>query len=487
MRLILIATVLASSMAFIDGSVVNVALPKIQASLGASGAAATWVMNAYLLMLGALVLVGGAAADRFGRRRVLVVGIGLFAVASIVCGAAPGIGLLIAARAVQGVGAALLTPASLAILGSSFSDSERGQAIGAWAAIGAVTTAGGPLLGGWLVDGVSWRAIFFLNIPLALAASFLALRYIPESRDPKAKGLDGLGAGLAVSGLGLVTWSLTEASSRGFGWLPLKLALAAGVAALVLFIGWEARTKSPMVPLSLFRSRDFLGANLLTLFLYFALGGSLFFLPFELIRLQGYSATRAGAVFLPFSAVMALFSAPAGRLSDRIGPRLPLTAGPLIAAAGFLLLARAGGAYWTGILPATLVLAAGMTLSVAPLTTTVMASVGADHAGAASGINNAVARIAGLLAVAAMSLVFAARFDARLQPQLDRLSIAATDRPARGQALATPIPPGDGPLASAERGAFGEAYRLVMLVAAISAASAGVAGGLLVSRSPRRS
>ena len=476
-------------MAFIDGSVVNVALPKIQASLGASGPAATWVMNAYLLMLGALVLVGGAAADRFGRRRVLVVGITLFAAASIACGAAPGAGTLIAARAVQGVGAALLTPASLAILGASFSDAERGQAIGAWAAIGAVTTAGGPLLGGWLVDSLSWRAIFFVNVPLAAAAAWLALRHVPESRDPRAGGLDAVGALLAVSGLGMVTWSLTEASSRGFGWLPLDLALAAGAVALALFIGWEARATSPMVPLTLFRIRDFLGTNLLTLFLYFALGGALFFLPFELIRLQGYSATQAGAVLLPFSAVMAIFSAPVGRLSDRIGPRLPLTAGPLIAGAGLLLLSRAagGGGYWTGVLPATLVLAAGMTLSVAPLTTTVMASVGADHAGTASGINNAVARIAGLLAVAVMSLVFAASFDLRLQPDLERLGIAADARPARGQALATTIQTGAGPLAKAERAAFTQAYRVVMLVAAISAAAAGAAGRLLVSRSPRRS
>ena len=484
--MILAATVLASSMAFIDGSVVNVALPAIQAGLRADGTAAPWIMNAYLLLLGALVLVGGAAADRFGRRLVLLIGIGVFTVASIACGAAPSVPMLIAARAAQGVGAALLTPASLAILGASFSESERGRAIGVWAAAGSVTAAAGPLLGGWLVDSLSWRAIFLLNVPVAIAAAVLALKFIPESRDPAAKGLDGPGAVLAALGLGLSTWALTEAASRGFAWLPLQIALGAGVLALIAFVVWETRTAAPMIPLAMFASRDFLAANLLTLFLYFALGGALFFLPFELIRLEGYSATRAGAVFLPFSLVMSLFSSAAGRLAYRIGPRMLLTAGPLVAAAGFLLFARAvGGGYWTGVLPATVVLAVGMVLSVAPLTAAVMGSAGTEHAGAASGINNAVARVAGLLAVAVMSLVFAARFDAAL----GRLGAPATGRPARGQALATPLAAGEGPLARAEREAFADAYRLAMLVAAGAAGGAGVAGWFVrgVRPTPRRS
>ncbi len=492
--LILAATILASSMAFIDSSVVNVALPAIQTSLKASGAAAPWVMNAYLLMLGALVLVGGAAADRFGRRRVLLLGIALFAIASVACGAAPDVEMLIAARAVQGIGAALMTPASLAILGASFGESERGQAIGAWASIGAVTTAGGPLLGGWLVDALSWRAIFLINVPLAIGAGVLTLRFVPESRDPEAKGLDVAGALFAMVGLGLVTWALTDAPSRGFNSPPLLFALGAGMLALAAFVVREARAAAPMVPLGLFLSRDFLGANLLTLFLYFAVGAALFFLPFELIRLQGYSATEAGAALLPFSAVMALFSSPAGRLADRVGPRLPLTLGPVIAGAGLFLLGWSAGAggYWTSVFPATLALAVGMTLSVAPLTATVMASVGSDHAGAASGINNAVARVAGLLAVALMSLVFAAQFDAALQPGLDRLDVPAAERPARGEALATRLAQGAGPVALAERKAFATAYRLVMTLAAIGAVAGGAAAGMLVSGarpspSPRRS
>ena len=481
--LILLATVLASSMAFVDGSVVNVALPSIQHDLAAGGATVQWVMNAYLLLLSALVLVGGAAADRFGRRRVLLVGVGLFALASAACGFAPNAILLVVARALQGAGAALLTPASLAILGASFPETERGRAIGAWAGFGAVATAIGPVLGGWLVDHVGWRAIFFINLPLAAGTVALALAAIPETSDPDARGLDGLGAALVALGLGLVTWALASAPAQGLASPPVAGALAAGLVFLAAFAWHEARTRAPMMAPALFRSRDFLGANLLTLFLYFALGGALFFLPFALIRLRGYPATAAGAAFLPFSLVMGLGSSPAGRLADRIGPRLPLTVGPLLAGVGFLLLAWAvsEGGYWTGVLPAMLVLAVGMTVSVAPLTATVMNAVAQAHAGQASGINNAVARVAGLFGVAVMALVFAARFDGVLQPRLAADRVPVADRPVKGAALTVSPASTAGPVAEAERAAFGEAYRAVMWLAAGAAAAGGIAAGVIIA------
>ena len=333
------------------------------------------------------------------------------------------------------------------------------------------------MLGGWLVDHVGWRAIFFINLPLAAGTVVLALAAIPETSDPEARGLDGLGAALVALGLGLITWALASAPAQGLGSPAVAGALAAGLAFLTAF-GWhEAHSRAPMVAPALFRSRDFLGANLLTLFLYFALGGALFFLPFALIRLRGYPATAAGAAFLPFSLVMGLGSSPAGRLADRIGPRLPLTVGPLLAGGGFLLLAWAvsEGGYWTGVLPAMLVLAVGMTVSVAPLTATVMNAVAQAHAGQASGINNAVARVAGLLGVAVMALVFAGRFDGVLQPRLaaDRVPIAA--RPARGAALTV------SPATAAERAAFGEAYRMVMWLAAGAAAAGGLAAGVTIA------
>ena len=487
-RLVLAATVLASSMAFIDGSVVNVALPAIQKSLAADAAAAQWVMNAYLLFLGALVLVGGAAADRFGRRRVLLIGVGVFTAASLGCALAPDVIILIAARAVQGIGAALLTPASLAILGASFSDAERGQATGAWAGFGAVTTAAGPVLGGWLVDHLSWRAVFFVNLPIAAAAIALVLFAVPESRDSEARGADIPGAALVAIGLGLVTWALTTAPARGFGWPPLTAALGLGALLLAAFVWFEARANTPMLPLQLFKSRDFSGTNLLTLFLYFALSGALFFLPFELIRVHRYSATAAGAALLPFSVVMSLFSPLAGRLGDRLGPRIPLIVGPLLAGAGLLLLALTADlqSYWTGVLPAMLVMSVGLTLSVAPLTSTVMGSVESVHAGKASGINNAVARVAGLLAVALMSLAFASSFDAALNSRLDRLSVAANARPARGQALALSLTDHDARIANAKRDAFQAAFRRAMLIAAGSAATAGgVAAAMIRPRIPR--
>ncbi|WP_165190924.1 MFS transporter [Caulobacter soli] len=407
-RLALAATVLGSSMAFIDGSVVNVALPSIRTALRADAAQVQWIVNAYLLLLGALVLIGGSAGDRYGRRRVFVIGVSLFAAASLACALAPDAGWLIAARAVQGIAAALLVPASLAILGSTFDDQERGAAIGAWAGFGAVTTAIGPVLGGWLVDHVSWRAIFLINIPLAVATVALALAAVRESGDPEVEHLDWRGAALAATGLGATTWGLTAAGQRGWGSGAVWAALAAGAALLAGFLVSQAREKHPMMPLALYRSRTFSGANLLTLALYFGLTGALFFLPFELIARHGYSAAGAGATLLPFSLIMGTLSGVAGKLSARFGARPMLTVGPILAGIGFGLLGAPwlGSGYWTGVLPGVLVVALGMTVAVAPLTNTVMSAVAASHAGVASGINNAVARVAGLLAVAVLGLIY---------------------------------------------------------------------------------
>jgi len=404
---VLAATILGSSMAFIDGSVVNVALPVIQRDFGSGVAAMQWVVNAYLLSLGALVLLGGALGDRAGRVRVFAAGVALFTAASLACGLAPTAGVLVGARAIQGVGAALLVPGSLAIIGVAFSESERGAAIGTWSGVGALTTALGPVLGGWLVDRVSWRAIFLINLPLAAATLWLA-RGIADSRDEAALGPpDWPGALLLAAGLGALTYGFIAAPSQGFGDPQVLLCLAGGAVLLAGFVAMEGRAAAPMVPLDVFRSWVFSGANGLTLLLYFALSGVLFFLPFMLIQAHGYSATAAGAALLPITVLLGALSRPVGRLAGRVGARPLLVAGPLLAALGFALLgARAGdGRYWTGVLPGMTALAAGMTLAVAPLTTTVMGAVPPEHSGVASGINNAVARVAGLLAVAMLGVL----------------------------------------------------------------------------------
>ncbi|MGF6770749.1 EmrB/QacA subfamily drug resistance transporter [Paraburkholderia sp. GAS199] len=430
-KLALAATILGSSMAFIDGSVVNVALPSIQTELGASVAAIQWVVNAYLLFLGALVLVGGSLGDRLGRRTVFIAGIGLFTLASVACGLAPGVGALIAARAVQGVGAALLVPSSLSIIGAVFDDEERGRAIGTWAGVGAITSALGPVAGGWLVDAFSWRAIFFLNVPIACATIALAAVAVPDSHreDPAGANapprLDWAGAVTAAAGLAALTYGLTLASARGFGDRWVLVSCIGGVVVLAAFLVLEARTRNPMMPLDVFHSRDFVGANLVTLLLYFGLGGVLFFLPFTLIRAYAYSATEAGAALLPVPVTIGLLSRFTGGLTSRYGARRLLSVGPVIAALGFAMLALpwTGGAYWRGFLPALVVLGLGMTITVAPLTTTVMASVSASRTGVASGINNAVARVASLLAIAVLGIVFVWSHDAALQTRLAALHL----------------------------------------------------------------
>ncbi len=474
-RWVLATTILGSSMAFIDGSVVNVALPVIQSDLDTSVSGAQWVVNAYMLMLSALILVGGAAGDRFGRRRVFVIGVAVFTAASVACGLAPSSGMLIASRAVQGIGGALLVPSSLAIISASFPESERGRAIGTWAGFSALTMALGPVLGGWLVDVWSWRLIFLVNVPLAAAALYLARR-VPESRGESEAPVDWRGALLAVAGLGAIVEGLTAASQLEWRQPAVFGSLLGGAILLALFLRHEASTPSPMVPLELFRSRVFAGTNLMTFLLYFALGGALFFLPFNLIRIQRYSAALAGAAFLPFTLVMGVLSRWSGGLVDRYGARLPLTVGPLIAAAGFALLAvpGIGGSYWTTFFPPMLVLGLGMAVSVAPLTTTVMGAVPTQHAGAASGINNAVARLAGMLAVAVLGAVAVSVFGEALERRLELLQVPPALRqkvleevPRLAEAR---VPPGVGELRAAlERAlaqSFVTSFRVVMLVAA---------------------
>ena len=407
-------SILASSLAYVDGSVVNVGLVAIGRSLAADAAALQWVINAYLLPLSALLLLGGAAGDRFGRRRVLVLGISIFAVGSTVCALAPEFRVLVAGRLLQGVGAAMLAPSSLALLGQSFSGPAKGRAVGIWAAAGAIAGAVGPVLGGWLIDLGSWRAIFLINLPLAAAAVFLAWRFLPG--DPPAAvraasgGLDVTGGALATLGLGALTFGLTIGSGAT-GWtVPASAITLSGVALLALFVMFEkGAAERAMMPLSLFGSRNFVALTLLTLFLYAALGELFVLLPFVLIRAASYSAIEAGAALLPLPITLGLISPLAGSLAERFGARLLLGLGPLMVAAGFMLALRIGpvAPYWTRVLPAVLLIALGLSVAVAPLTTAILNAVDARHEGAASGINSAVAETGGLIATALLGVVLA--------------------------------------------------------------------------------
>jgi EmrB/QacA subfamily drug resistance transporter len=416
---VLLATILGSGIAFLDSTVVNVALPTIGRELDAGISSLQWVVNAYTLTLSGFLLLGGSLGDHYGRRRVFVIGVVWFAVASLLCGLAPTDEALVAARALQGIGGALLTPGSLAIIEASFRREDRGPAIGAWSGLGGVTAALGPFLGGWLIQTGSWRLIFLINLPLAAVVVWVSVRHVPESRDPGATGrLDWAGATLAAVGLAGVVYALTD--GPGLGWTSSRILVAGlvGVAALAAFLVWERRTRNPMLPLDIFASRQFSAANVVTFVVYGALGGSLFLLPIQLQQVVGYSPLASGVALVPITVLMLLLSARAGRLSARIGPRLPMTLGPLLVAAGFALLARIGpgASYLVDILPASLVYWFGLTLTVAPLTATVLAAAPAEHAGVASAVNNDVARTAGLLAVAVLPVAAGISGADALQP-----------------------------------------------------------------------
>jgi MFS family permease len=524
-RWVLAATVLGSSMAFIDSTVVNVALPVMQTDLNATIAGAQWIVEAYALLLAALLLTGGALGDQFGRRRVFGLGVALFAATSTWCALAPSVHQLICARAVQGIAAALLVPGSLAMLSASFDDEHRGRAIGTWSGLGALSTGIGPVLGGWLVQHASWRWAFTINVPIACAvlailrwrvpADSLAGRAAAEVRggaEPAANApqparaagkaaarapLDIIGTVLGTIGLGAVVYALVESSIAGFAHAMVIAAFAAGIAALIGFVLWEARAAAPMMPLSLFRSRTFSGANLLTLFLYAALSGALFFLPFNLVQVQGYSPSAAGASLVPFIVVMFCLSRWSGGLVRRYGSRLPLTIGPLIAAAGFVLLAwpGIGGSYWVTFFPGVVVLSLGMAIAVAPLTTTVMSAISSERAGIASGVNNAASRVAGVLAIAVLSIVMVQTFGRHLDRSLAGLRISGQVRQEidaeRSKLAGAQLPVGlpdeeTRAIRGAIASAFVAGFRNVMLMAAALALAGAASGWVLIRSSATR-
>ena len=493
-RWTLAAAILGSGMAFIDGSVVNVALPAIQRELGATAAQMQWVVEAYALLLSSLLLVGGALGDRLGRKAVFMAGVAIFTSASAACALAASAPWLIAARAVQGLGAALLVPGSLTLIGAAYPQAERGAAIGTWSALGGVAAAAGPVLGGWLVERYHWTWAFLVNVPLGVALWLLCAWGVPESRNVQSAGpIDRRGAALVTLGLAGIVFAFIQAPARGWGAADVAASLVIGALGLVAFVATERHAAAPMVPLGLFANRDFSGANLLTLLLYAALGGGLYFLPLNLIQVQGYGAAAAGAAMLPFIALMFLLSRWSGRIVDRFGARLPLVVGPVIAAAGFALFMRpaVGGSYWLTFFPAIVTLGLGMALTAAPLTTTVMDAVGADLAGVASGVNNAVARAAGLLAIAALGIVMAQVFDARLVESLQAAAlppgVAEAVLQQRAQLAGIEMPSGmpaatAGALHQAIGTAFVAGFRTVMVLCAGLAVLSALSAAWLVER-----
>jgi EmrB/QacA subfamily drug resistance transporter len=490
---IIAAASLGSGMAFLDSTILNVALPALQSDLGASVRAVQWTYGAYALVLSALLLVGGTLGDRFGRRRVFVLGATIFAVASLWCALAPGTAQLITARGVQGVGGALLVPASLAIIGASFEGRLKAKAIGTWGALSAIAMAVGPVLGGWLVEEVSWRAAFLINPVLAAVAIPIALWHVPESRDPEAHNVDLVGAVLATTGLAGLVYALIESSAWGLGAPRVLVALTVGLIGLACFIWVERRVKDPMVPPSLFRSRNFDGANLVTLLFYMALTGSLYFLPFLMMQVHGYSALVAGSVFLPFVAMAFLIGRLSGRISARFGTKIPLVVASLAVLVGLLLFAVPGvehDSYWTSFFPAMIVQGAGMALAITPLTSAALGSVDREHSGLASGVNNAVARVAGLMAVALLGVfvygVFSTSLDARLH-SMDLSEEVRSEMEAEKTHLgAAEAPEGvnAGTEAHIERAideSFVAGFRAVMFASAGLALASALVAALLVS------
>jgi EmrB/QacA subfamily drug resistance transporter len=432
-RWVIAATSLGSGMAFLDSTVLNVALPAVQADLGATIQDVQWVYGAYALVLTALLLVGGSLGDHYGRRRVFSLGVALFAASSLWCALAPSPAQLIAARTAQGLGAAMMVPGSLAILGASFEETLRAKAIGTWAALSGTAMAVGPILGGWLVENISWRAAFLINVPLALVTLLIVFRHVPESRDPEAARLDLGGALVATAGLGSLVYGLIRSSTAGLGDTTVLVPLAAGLLALGAFVFVESKSKKAMVPLSLFRSRDFDGASLFTLLFYMALTGSLYFVPFLLVQIHGYSALAVGGIFLPFVSIAFVLGYLSGRVVARFGARLLLIVASLALAAGFLLFALPGvehSSYWTSFFPAMVVQGFGMALVIAPLTTVALNSVEGPHSGLASGVNNAVCRAGGLLAVAVLGTLISATFSAHLDARLGAMELSTEVRDA---------------------------------------------------------
>jgi EmrB/QacA subfamily drug resistance transporter len=488
---ILAATILGSSLAFIDGTVVNVALPALQANFHATVVDVQWVVESYGLFLAALILVGGSLGDLFGRRMVFLVGVTIFALASAACGCAINIHQLILARSVQGIGAALLVPGSLSIISSAFDEKSRGRAIGTWSGFTAITSALGPVLGGYLVQHASWRWVFFINLPLAVAVVAISLFAIPESRGAVKERLDWLGAILATVGLGGVVGGFIESVNLGWGNPVVYGSLMAGSACLMAFVLLESRIDMPMLPLGLFRSISFSGANLLTLFAYAALGIFFFLFPMNLIQVQGYSTTAAGAAMLPLILLMFFLSRWSGGLVARYGPRGPLILGPVIVALGFILLTvpAVGGSYWKELFPALMILGFGMAITVAPLTTVVMSSVDQDRAGTASGINNAVSRVAGVLAIAVLGIVMVKAFSSRLESSLASLPVPSSAlqelRANEIKLAGSAVPAGlDRNLQTAVKRSIAEAFvfgfRIVVSICAgLSLASAAVAGFMI--------
>jgi EmrB/QacA subfamily drug resistance transporter len=477
-RWTLVAAILGSSLAFVDGTVVNVALPAIQHTLNANAADAQWVVESYALFLASLLLVGGALGDRLGRRRVFMLGAAIFVGASVACAMSPSVIPLIIARAVQGVGAALLIPGSLALISATFPESERGAAIGTWSAFSGITAAVGPVIGGFLIDHYSWPWAFLINVPVGLLLLLLCATKVPESKGAQSdEPIDVAGATLATIGLAGVVFALIEGPVRGWSSKAVLVAAIVGIVTLIFFVRIEARVRAPMLPLGLFRGRNFTGANLLTLFLYAGLGGGLYFLPLNLVQVQGYGATAAGAALLPFIAIMFALSRWAGKLVDRFGAKRPLVIGPTIAGLGFALLAvpSLGANYWTTFFPAICILGLGMSITVAPLTTTVMNAVDRDLSGTASGINNAVSRAAALMAIAIFGIAVAWAFNAsmddalaslRVSPELAE-SVSAQRAKLAGMVLPEGLPEAT---ASALKRAIGESFvagfRWVMLLSA---------------------